>query len=558
MKRVFTFLLAILLFTGAFAKTPEKMSYQAVIRNSSNQLVTNQQVGIQISILQGSADGTTVYMETQKPTTNANGLISIEIGSGSANGDFSAINWANGPFFIQTETDPSGGTNYTITGTSQLLSVPYALHAKTAENLSGTITEADPLFNNSVAGRITSADIAKWNNKLNDYTETDPDFNASSAASITNAGSGAVITASERTKLAALDVDAEQNVQANWDETDNTSDDFIKNKPSIPTKTSDLTNDAGFLTTETDPVFNASPAASVTDAGSGSIITDEERERWNNAIPDTIRHPENGIYAGGLIGSFQTNETRSVEGLVQNKRRHVLVFSVPSNASIEQRFSYVDVVYSSSGASTSLEEQLRMVITKEFDYTRKPYDKSYTIYIKIYQGETLYLSTSVTPENPATAITDDMAHTINVILVSEGTVRITLDWIDPLENFTTYITESYGYIPYAYVDDFSGQETQLHYILNNYGKAKANYTVVVRDCSQSMSVVSAKKFILESKETMDQDHEVITNLYFPNLTSYTGSIYLWMDLVSPEGVIYDEIQVFFNRVAADEEAASEE
>ncbi len=140
MKKVFTFLIAVLLTAIVFAQSPEKMSYQAVIRNSNNQLATNQTVGMQISILQGSPDGTAVYVEIQEPVSNANGLVSLEIGSGTVvSGNFSSIDWANGPYFIKTETDLKGGTNYTITGTSQLLSVPYALHAKTAETiLTGT------------------------------------------------------------------------------------------------------------------------------------------------------------------------------------------------------------------------------------------------------------------------------------------------------------------------------------------------------------------------------------------------------------------------------------
>ncbi|MFA7401875.1 MAG: FISUMP domain-containing protein [Bacteroidales bacterium] len=145
----------------AFGQSPEKMSYQAVIRNSSNQLVTNQAVGMKISILQGSASGTEVYVETQTSTTNANGLVSIEIGGGTVvNGAFATIDWANGLYFIKTETDPTGGTNYTITGTSQLLSVPYALHAKTAETITGGITETDP----SVPTGTQSGQMQYWNN----------------------------------------------------------------------------------------------------------------------------------------------------------------------------------------------------------------------------------------------------------------------------------------------------------------------------------------------------------------------------------------------------------
>ncbi len=119
----------------AFAQAPEKMSYQAVVRNNNNVLVSNHAVGMRISILQGSATGTAVYTETQTPTTNANGLIAIEIGTGTVvTGSFTNIDWANGPYFVKTETDPNGGTNYTLTASNQLLSVPYALYAKTAGN----------------------------------------------------------------------------------------------------------------------------------------------------------------------------------------------------------------------------------------------------------------------------------------------------------------------------------------------------------------------------------------------------------------------------------------
>ncbi len=135
MKKSFTFLIAVLFSVCVYAQAPQKMSYQAVIRDASGNLITSHAVGLRLSILQGSATGTIVYAETQISTTNTNGLLSIELGGGNiVSGTFASINWANGPYFIKTETDPTGGTNYSITGTSQLLSVPYALHAKTSEN----------------------------------------------------------------------------------------------------------------------------------------------------------------------------------------------------------------------------------------------------------------------------------------------------------------------------------------------------------------------------------------------------------------------------------------
>lgn len=136
MKNLFTFFAAVVLTANVFAQAPQKMSYQAVIRNSSNALVSSTAVSMRISILQGSTTGTAVYVETQTATTNANGLVSLEIGAGTAvTGTFAGIDWSVGPYFIKTETDPAGGTSYSITGTSQLLSVPYALSAASASSI---------------------------------------------------------------------------------------------------------------------------------------------------------------------------------------------------------------------------------------------------------------------------------------------------------------------------------------------------------------------------------------------------------------------------------------
>jgi hypothetical protein len=167
MKKNITLIISFLICAIAFGQTPEKMSYQAVLRNASNTLVANQMVGLQISILKGT---TPVYVETQSQTTNANGLVSLEIGNGTVvSGNFSSINWADGTYFIKIETDVSGGTSYTISGTSQLLSVPYALHAKTAESIAGNVylsaestVELTGVISNRIHELVSTAGTISW------------------------------------------------------------------------------------------------------------------------------------------------------------------------------------------------------------------------------------------------------------------------------------------------------------------------------------------------------------------------------------------------------------
>ena len=209
MKKIYSIVL-FLISVSASAQSPDKMSYQAVLRNVDGTLMKDQAVSIQISILQSSATGTTVYQEDHSPSTNLNGLVSLHIGTGNTtSGTFSAIDWSAGPYFLQTDVDPAGGTNYVISSTTELISVPFALYANKADSLVGGITEADPIFNSSVAKGITSSDTTYWNNKLDGYTETDPIFNSSVAKGITSSD-----TAAWNNHLSAdLDTDTTNEIQ---------------------------------------------------------------------------------------------------------------------------------------------------------------------------------------------------------------------------------------------------------------------------------------------------------------------------------------------------------
>jgi uncharacterized protein (TIGR02145 family) len=158
MKKTSLLILGLILSAITFAQGPNKMSFQTVLRNSQGKLVLNKSIGVRLSILQSTSTGTAVYVETHTKSSNANGLLTLEVGSGSvATGTFSTIDWSQGPYFLQTEMDVNGGANYTISGVTEFVSVPYAKMAENANN--AKISDAVK----TVANGANVGDMNYWN-----------------------------------------------------------------------------------------------------------------------------------------------------------------------------------------------------------------------------------------------------------------------------------------------------------------------------------------------------------------------------------------------------------
>lgn len=113
------------------AQVPQGISYQAIALNGSGNAVTNSNVGVRLSVLDNSASGTVLYTETQTKTTNPQGLFNLVIGQGTSTfGTFANLDWKTNFKFLKVEMDVAGGTNYVLVGTTQLLTVPYAMAAE--------------------------------------------------------------------------------------------------------------------------------------------------------------------------------------------------------------------------------------------------------------------------------------------------------------------------------------------------------------------------------------------------------------------------------------------
>ncbi|SMO65517.1 hypothetical protein SAMN06265379_104110 [Saccharicrinis carchari] len=175
MKSVFSTLIIFLFSMGILAQSPQFLNYQAVVRNGNNEVVSNSTIGLRIQILQQSEFGAAVYVETHAPESNGNGVISLKIGTGTVvNGNFAAIDWSDGPYFLKTEIDPQGGTSYSITSTAQMVSVPYALYAQKAaevEKIPSAFNVVGMTFQNLPADEGTTIDFTDGNGLAGTFIE---------------------------------------------------------------------------------------------------------------------------------------------------------------------------------------------------------------------------------------------------------------------------------------------------------------------------------------------------------------------------------------------------
>jgi len=310
---------ALLLTLSSFAQAPEKMSYQAVIRDASNALVTNQQVGMQISILQGS---TAVYEETQTPTSNTNGLVSLEIGTGTViSGFFPAIDWSAGTYFIKTETDPTGATNYTITGTSQLLSVPYALYANTSSDTEAVAVNTAKVGYTEAAVSVNT-DVAANTAKVG-YTEAAVSVNTDVAANtaktgITSAQANEIVANTTKVGITAVQASAITDNTAKTGIITDQSDAIVLNTAKVGITSAQ----ASAITDNTAKVGYTEAAVSVnTDVAANTAKTGITSAQANEIVANTTKVGITAVQASAITDNTAKYSKNEVDALIANLER---------------------------------------------------------------------------------------------------------------------------------------------------------------------------------------------------------------------------------------------
>ena len=191
MKKVFCFIL-LFCFCGVYSQSPEKFTYQSIVRSSNGAILQSADVGIRLSVLKSSSIGNSVYSEEHSAKTNKNGIITLIIGDGTTSDDFSSIDWSTGTYYLKIEVDPLGGNDYLIESTSQLLSVPYALYSGTSGNSINKLKLKGENY------------LSLSDNELS-ANKVDLSSNIKGTLSINSGGTGATDAAAART---ALGVDA--------------------------------------------------------------------------------------------------------------------------------------------------------------------------------------------------------------------------------------------------------------------------------------------------------------------------------------------------------------
>ncbi|MBI5541966.1 MAG: tail fiber domain-containing protein [Bacteroidia bacterium] len=306
MKKIFLTIIAIIIANYTFSQTPQSFQYQAVVRDASGTAMVSQPVNFQISIISGSISGTVVYVETHAAITNSLGIVILNIGEGTASsGIFANINWGSLYHFIKVEADPTGNTSYLDMGTTQLLSVPYALYAETAGNAGSTYTQGNGI---DITGNVISNTSPDQTVVLNSgtgasVTGTYPNFTINNTqpdqtVNLSGAGSTSVSGAYPNFTISSTDNNTTYNAGSGINVTGTT----ITN--TAPDQNVSLTQAGATTITGTYPNFTISSTDNNTTytAGSGLSLTGTT---FANTSPDQTVTMVNGTGIT-ITGSYPT------------------------------------------------------------------------------------------------------------------------------------------------------------------------------------------------------------------------------------------------------------
>jgi len=442
MKWIFKILLLTLIHVNIFAQTPEKMSYQAVIRDNSDVLLKNSKVDLKIVLRQGSPQGSSVYEETHRVQTNPNGLVSFQIGTGATEkGSFHKINWSKGPYFIESLIDPEGRSNYTIKAVSQMLSVPYAFHAKTADSFTGTISHSQ------MPDYYTADEV---DNILGNITTLEGD------------------TQSLKLKKNLLEISGGNTVSfENWDT--NVTDDFsgvyedLQNKPELYNKT-EIDGLIGGIITTGGVSQNLNLDQSTLSISGGNSIS---FGNWDTNASDDFSGIYDDLQNKPELFSGEYNALKNLPSLYTSKEVDKLINGIETTGGVSQNLNLDQSTLSISGGNSISFENWDTNASDDFsgiydDLQNKP---------ELFSGEYNALKNL-----PSLYTSEEVDNLINGIETTGG-VSQNLNLDQNTLSISGGNSISFGNWDTNASDDFSGDYFELQNIPEQYSKNEIDYLI---------------------------------------------------------------------------------
>jgi len=467
MKHLSLIVAGLLMGITAMAQSPSKFNYQAVARDAAGVVVSDGTVGVKVTILSGSATGTEVYSETHSATTNVYGMLNFQIGAGTgATGDISTIDWGSDAHFIKVEMDPAGGSSYTVSNTSELISVPYAEYANSALH----VDDADADSTNEVQSIMLTGDSLVLSIDGGTVDLSGYDQSAGVAANDSAIGANAADIATNATDIATNATDIATNAT-----------DIATNATDIATNATDLaahiTADMDVDSTNeliTDMVMDGDTMLQITEDGVvhevdlSALVDDGDWVRSG----DTLYNMDDsliGIGTNDPITNYKLtlNPGNNLGGIYIDRE-----YSGSSTYALHNydyygtgyRYGLYNVLYDGSSGAIGLYQNIYYMNSTEYGVYNNMYYGSGSSYgIKNYIYKTSSSSTNWGAHNYIRAVSGANYGTYN--------------------NVNNYYTSNYGYAygNYNYVYKNSGNlgrtygTYNLSYMYENYGSAYGTY-----------------------------------------------------------------------------------
>ncbi len=412
--------LSLFIFNNVYSQVPDAINFQAIARSANGEVMPNTDIMIQLSILDGGAEGTQVYREIRSLTTNSYGSFSFQIGRDPfmVEGEFSAIDWASGDKYLKVDYDPTASLSFELSlGTIEFVSVPYAFASGAVSYIDLTgVQDGDVLVYNSTSGKFEpeqiSATSMEWDN-----IENKPNFSTVATSGDYNDLTNTPTIPTVPTNISEFTNDAGY-VTENTQLTEGQVDNYVSNNgylttetdpqfnawdkdyndltntptiPTVPTNVSEFTNDAGYVTENTQ-LTEGEVDAYVSNNGYLTTETDPQFNAWDKDYNDLTNKPTIPTVPTNVSeftndAGYVTENTQLTEGQVDNYVSNNGYITTEVDGSVTNEIQNLDQVLTQNNSAGNKKITNLADPTEAQDATNKAYVDALLARIEMLENE---------------------------------------------------------------------------------------------------------------------------------------------------------------------------